>query len=311
MRRRMGPFELLLASPRQVKAIESSDGRHFFYVFQIVTQSNKLALNTECTLRIDNSETLVTTTNLDRNRVTIRSAIEIPLEAADYMLIIYPWFLYQRLQTALESLLEEDSYCVDTALRLFGKIPPDRRPTSLQLPHAELNARQREEVQLCSDSNLAFIWGPPGTGKTTTLGHILTELMKQGKRLLVTSTTNAAIDQALAHLAELGDAQPTLMSGRIVRVGQTEAPTFGASTNEVKNRLHAETREKIEALRSLQNERYGQITPCDLILEKLQADTQQLDLFDRVELKTLTSQDLRPIFSENYLQYVLNLPTKR
>ncbi len=94
-------------------------------------------------------------------------------------------------------------------------------------------------------------------------------------------------------------------------MGQTEASTFGASTNEVKNRLHAETREKIEALRSLQNERYGQITPCDLILEKLQADTQQLDLFDRVELKTLTSQDLRPIFSENYLQYVLNLPTKR
>ena len=34
MRRRMGPFELLLASPRQVKAIESSDGRHFFMSFK-------------------------------------------------------------------------------------------------------------------------------------------------------------------------------------------------------------------------------------------------------------------------------------
>jgi superfamily I DNA and/or RNA helicase len=47
--------------------------------------------------------------------------------------------------------------------------------------------------------NFGYLWGPPGTGKTTTLGVILSEyLLKfpQNKVLLI-STTNVALDEAL------------------------------------------------------------------------------------------------------------------
>jgi DNA replication ATP-dependent helicase Dna2 len=45
----------------------------------------------------------------------------------------------------------------------------------------------------------AFLWGPPGTGKTTTLGAILAQHLTQfpGSRVLLLSTTNAAVDLAL------------------------------------------------------------------------------------------------------------------
>ncbi|MBT7712670.1 MAG: AAA family ATPase, partial [Deltaproteobacteria bacterium] len=57
---------------------------------------------------------------------------------------------------------------------LFGKLPPQSNPKKFKTEHLELNKSQKKAVQLCSDSNLAFVWGPPGTGKTTTLGHIVT-----------------------------------------------------------------------------------------------------------------------------------------
>jgi DNA replication ATP-dependent helicase Dna2 len=45
----------------------------------------------------------------------------------------------------------------------------------------------------------AFLWGPPGTGKTTTLGALLASYLTQfpRSRTILLSTTNAAVDQAL------------------------------------------------------------------------------------------------------------------
>ncbi len=44
-----------------------------------------------------------------------------------------------------------------------------------------------------------FLWGPPGTGKTTTLGAVLAQYLVQfpSSRVLLLSTTNAAVDLAL------------------------------------------------------------------------------------------------------------------
>jgi len=47
--------------------------------------------------------------------------------------------------------------------------------------------------------DVSFLWGPPGTGKTYTLGAILAQLLTQypQKKILLLSTTNVAVDQAL------------------------------------------------------------------------------------------------------------------
>jgi hypothetical protein len=45
--------------------------------------------------------------------------------------------------------------------------------------------------------NASFIWGPPGTGKTTVLGYLLAQYLIEnpGKRVLLVSTTNKAVDE--------------------------------------------------------------------------------------------------------------------
>jgi len=61
-----------------------------------------------------------------------------------------------------------------------------------------LRPRQAEAFQLAG-WDAAFLWGPPGTGKTYTLGAMLAQYLVQfpAARVLLLSTTNSAVDQAL------------------------------------------------------------------------------------------------------------------
>jgi hypothetical protein len=65
-------------------------------------------------------------------------------------------------------------------------------------PFRWLRTAQRAALALTGQSS-GFLWGPPGTGKTTTLGVLLAEYLDRhpGARVLLLSTTNQAVDQAL------------------------------------------------------------------------------------------------------------------
>ncbi|MEA1052711.1 DEAD/DEAH box helicase [Lamprobacter modestohalophilus] len=60
-----------------------------------------------------------------------------------------------------------------------------------------LRRAQSRALKLVHSSS-AFLWGPPGTGKTTTLGVLLAEYLyvNPRSRVLLLSTTNHAVDQA-------------------------------------------------------------------------------------------------------------------
>lgn len=64
-------------------------------------------------------------------------------------------------------------------------------------PFRWLRAAQRQALALVQHSS-AFLWGPPGTGKTTTLGVLLAEYLdtRPDARALLLSTTNYAVDLA-------------------------------------------------------------------------------------------------------------------
>lgn len=65
-------------------------------------------------------------------------------------------------------------------------------------PFRWLRPAQRAALALTHHSS-GFLWGPPGTGKTTTLGVLLSEYLDRhpDARVLLLSTTNQAVDQAV------------------------------------------------------------------------------------------------------------------
>ncbi|KAJ3182151.1 Tripartite DNA replication factor [Gaertneriomyces sp. JEL0708] len=69
----------------------------------------------------------------------------------------------------------------------------------------KLNADQRRAVEkVLAAKDYALILGMPGTGKTTTIAHIIKTLVTQNKTVLLTSYTHTAVDNILMKLRDLG-----------------------------------------------------------------------------------------------------------
>ena len=62
---------------------------------------------------------------------------------------------------------------------------------------------------------ITFIWGPPGTGKTTTLARIALDAINNGERVLMVSYSNVSVDGASLKVAEMAD----LPAGEVIRYG--------------------------------------------------------------------------------------------
>jgi hypothetical protein len=92
---------------------------------------------------------------------------------------------------------------------------PSRLSTALGRSGRSLSPRQQQVYQAALGTGLWLVWGPPGTGKTSVLCRAIADLLGAGKRVLLVSSTNIAVDNALAGVVK--DLRPE--PGRIVRVG--------------------------------------------------------------------------------------------
>ena len=98
------------------------------------------------------------------------------------------------------------------------KVPDDPIRTHRSV---SLNNCQREAYEKALVEAVTFIWGPPGCGKTRTLGEIVRSAFEGGKRTLICSNTNKAVDQVLYQICKaLGREHVAMEEGRIVRLGR-------------------------------------------------------------------------------------------
>ncbi|MCP4180106.1 MAG: AAA family ATPase, partial [bacterium] len=67
----------------------------------------------------------------------------------------------------------------------------------------DLNESQNQALNnVLTAKDLAIVHGPPGTGKTTTLVHAITQVLKNEKQILVCAPSNAAVDLLVEKLSE-------------------------------------------------------------------------------------------------------------
>ena len=105
-------------------------------------------------------------------------------------------------------LMERDVFGVQALRRLIVEgVPPTFKPTALAYSlyniasQASLNVDQRAAIEkVMSAKDYALVLGMPGTGKTTTIAHIIRALVAQGKSVLLTSYTHTAVDNILLKL---------------------------------------------------------------------------------------------------------------
>lgn len=166
----------------------------------------RLLLSQPTRLEAEQSITF-TTRGKDKVRATVISASDnelvvdceapLPEDARLQQVEFDPSFIYRAL---LEFLEARDGTAGDPADGLAHRHTPppgERRPA----PALDgLNDEQRGAVAGMSADSVHLLWGPPGTGKTTTLGAAVAAWMREGKSVLLVSTSNTAVDVAVKAL---------------------------------------------------------------------------------------------------------------
>jgi DNA replication ATP-dependent helicase Dna2 len=121
----------------------------------------------------------------------------------------------------LIAMMEKDLFQAGQLRKLIveGK-PPAFKPNVPELSGlgmAGLNIDQKQAIKkVMSAQDYALVLGMPGTGKTTTIAHILRALVAQGKSVLLTSYTHTAVDNILLKVRD--DNMRILRIGTVAKV---------------------------------------------------------------------------------------------
>ncbi|MGH8503259.1 MAG: AAA domain-containing protein [Gammaproteobacteria bacterium] len=165
----------------------------------------------------------------DRIQLQLEGKTPIPPGIPRAMLTIDDTALLRK----LAEVLEETAQSADVAPMSVTVFHPERATVGArQLPTVKalnkLLGELRWVLEKACGSSCTYIWGPPGTGKTYAIAHLIAALIELGERVLVTSHTHAAVDQALFAAVKNDSDQPgplaghpTIDDGKILRIGRT------------------------------------------------------------------------------------------
>ncbi len=207
--------------------VDDSAGGSFFYEWRLDGGPYDIRPDDAVRVRTEGTEATGFVVGYERARSRLRVAV------SDWMgrrpnpveLEFDPTWLIDALAERLQQVREEPGdFHPDTVLRLFGRAYPDLGEQDVRLDASRrLNESQQTAIRRLLGSDVHFVWGPPGTGKTLLLGHAVAELAQEGD-VLVAATTNGALDEAAARVAEVLGAG-AVEANRVIRVGAEYSAT--------------------------------------------------------------------------------------
>jgi AAA domain len=196
--------------------------------------------------------------------VLVESIDELPSYFPAARLVLNETELLKRLREKI--LLLGSGSDLGLAPKVFGR-ESSREGVSTVPPFVEHHLGSSPQTLIvlaqCLGSEVTFLWGPPGTGKTFTIAALVASLASLGETVLVTSHTHVAVEQALWALIEHPEEnraggllfESSLVSdGRILKVGKRRLEKIPRSV-ELECYLEDKAKERGETVRTLEEER--------------------------------------------------------
>ncbi|MFH1673367.1 MAG: AAA domain-containing protein [Pseudomonadota bacterium] len=217
------------------KLIEPRGPNQGIFVFFIADGTR---IPEEATGRLKSEDSEFTASVIGQQGNIIHLYIEgktLPLGIHWARLIIDDTALLRRLAEVLEECSENSTNLSSLAISVFHpagtSVHSQGLPNTPELGPDKIQGETRKVIERACGSSVTYIWGPPGTGKTFAIAYLITSLIEAGERVLVTSHTHAAVDQALYEAVKTeGDkcgplaTHSAVSSGKVLRVGVTADP---------------------------------------------------------------------------------------
>lgn len=146
----------------------------------------------------------------DNTMVITLNSDDVPDWIADGLLgvdVMFDEMSYREMEFCLREVIKAESNRVAELKNiLLGNTPATTEPKAATIDTINiLNKSQQQALQTVLDSrDVAFIHGPPGTGKTTTLVQAIKQTIRDENQVLVCAPSNAAVDLLVDKLSEQG-----------------------------------------------------------------------------------------------------------
>ena len=193
-----GQSSTLLYSGKRIE----HHGAEFWYRFSVEYMPS-LPADTPCKLYVGKDQFDVTVISCEESQLIISSRIALPNTLGSARLENGATVLMELLIKCIEDNAEKENAAglrmlppgggVYQAQQLFPSLTPS-------LGNGNTDSQNRAIIAALAN-DITYIWGPPGTGKTTVIGQIIDNLYEQNRSVLVVSHTNTAVDGAIEKAA--------------------------------------------------------------------------------------------------------------
>lgn len=189
-------------------------------------------------------------------------------------------FILRKLEEHLDQVLRRPPGPLAAVLaRDLPQVQVDHLPDP---PKALLNDTQASTSRHLLGQQVHLLWGPPGTGKTHTLGAVIAEHMRRGNTCLLLSTSNVAVDELVKSVRR--NMPPPVAEEKLLRVGVALSEEVRAHTSlgHLEREFPAEARawrEAQGALADIARKRNGNSELLDQVVETIRRCQEAIRLF--------------------------------
>lgn len=284
----------------------------------IITDGNRIPEDSVGRIKIDSAEyeAKICSQQLDSIQLQVNFDTTFMPNIPRAILLIDDTQLLQSLLNELEKRIG-DSYNDSKALTVF--YPHLASISSIPLPENEdfdeITDEQRKTMEQALGSDITYIWGPPGTGKTFVIAHLIMAYVMTGQRVLVTSHTNAAVDQILLAMFKYsGNLKKPAFNKQfsqeesIIRIGlvpETNNIPDHVKLDKVVEKRSVSLQHKIDNLKIASKELSQKLESLKIEMsewEELSSRTKEFeDLFKSIEVIENKIQDLNKLISKKNL----------
>ncbi|MBF7081701.1 AAA family ATPase [Desulfallas sp. Bu1-1] len=140
------------------------------------------------------------------------------------------WFLLEMLRKKYEESLANAGTKFKMSDTLFSGVATDINTDHVEPEYTLIpsppNPSQKAAILASFKKSLAITWGPPGTGKTKTIAKVVEAHLNAGRRILLVSHANTAVDEALEDIAQQLKSTPFYQEGKLIRLGVPHKTTL-------------------------------------------------------------------------------------